>query len=161
MKRHSLALGRLLGLSKENLYDLELFAYLHDIGKIGIHEGILNKPDVLTDSEWDEMKKHPEIGYRIAQSTPDLAQIAEYILAHHEHYDASGYPRGLGKDEIPLASRIVAVVDAYDAMTSDRPYRKAMSKEAALWELNRCSGKQFDPDIVELFISLLTMNQSI
>lgn len=160
LKKYSMALGRLLGLSKENLFDLELFAYLHDIGKIGIHEGILNKPSALTEEEWDEMRKHPEIGYRIAQSTPDLSQIAEYILTHHERYDATGYPRGLEGNEIPIASRIVAIVDAYDAMTSDRPYRKALSKEAAIWEVKRCSGSQFDPQIVDLFLSLLTMNIS-
>lgn len=141
-----------LGLSELRLYEIELLAVLHDIGKIGIRDSILNKPAPLSESEWMEMKKHPEIGFRIAQSSPELAQIAEYILTHHEKWDGSGYPSGLKGEAIPLISRILAVADAYDAMTSDRPYRLAMPVEAALAELERHAGTQFDPAIVEIFV---------
>jgi HD-GYP domain-containing protein (c-di-GMP phosphodiesterase class II) len=98
------------------------------------------------------MKKHPEIGYRIAMSSPDLMSIAEYILCHHERWDGKGYPQGLKGEEIPLLSRILAVADAYDAMTQDRPYRKAMSKEEAAAEIKKNAGSQFDPEIVRVFI---------
>lgn len=149
----SKSLGRKLNLVKEQLTELELLSTLHDIGKIGITDNILNKPGKLNEDEWREMKKHPEMGYRIAMSTPELKQIAEYILSHHEKWDGSGYPYGRRGEEIPLLSRIIAVADAYDAMTSDRPYRKAMSKEAALEELRVNSGTQFDPNIVEIFLN--------
>lgn len=147
-----LQIGRALNLSGKELDDLMLLAMLHDIGKVGIKETILMKPGPLTPAEWEEMKKHPEIGYRIAQNTPELAAIADYILHHHEHWDGKGYPRGLVGEEIPLACRILAVADAYDAMTSDRPYRKGMAREAALAEIRRCAGTQFDPKIVDVFL---------
>lgn len=148
----SVAIGRKMQLSDEQLNELELFSALHDIGKIGISDTILNKPGKLTDDEWIEMKKHSEIGYRIAMSSPDLVPIAEYILYHHEHWDGKGYPQGLKGDEIPLLSRILAVADAYDAMTQDRAYRKAMTKEEAITEIKRNSGTQFDPEIARIFI---------
>jgi len=144
--------GLVLGLSYTELDHIELLATLHDIGKIGIADNILNKPGSLDAAEWVEMKKHPEIGYRIATSVPTLAPIAEYILCHHERWDGKGYPQKLAGNKIPLLSRILAVVDAYDAMTQDRPYRKAMKHEAALDEIMKNAGTQFDPQIVEIFI---------
>lgn len=137
---------------------LELLATLHDIGKVGVSDHILTKPGELNEAEWVEMKRHPEIGYRIAISSPDLIPVAESILCHHERWDGSGYPQGLYGENIPLLSRIIAVVDAYDAMTQDRPYRKAMSHEKAIAEIELNSGKQFDPRIVNIFIEKIAEN---
>lgn len=152
LKELSQKTGSVLGLSSLEQDELALFAVLHDIGKVAIKESILTKPGPLTEEEWQEMKKHPEIGYRIAQATPELNRIAEYILSHHERWDGKGYPRGLKGEEIPLLSRILAVVDAYDAMTTDRLYRKALKKEEAVEELLRQAGIQFDPHIVRIFV---------
>ncbi|HWT27519.1 MAG TPA: HD domain-containing phosphohydrolase, partial [Mobilitalea sp.] len=151
----SKGIGESMNLLEEQLNELELLSTLHDIGKIGISDGILNKPDKLNPSEWEEMKRHPEMGYRIAMSTPELAPIADYILCHHERWDGSGYPQGLKGEDIPLLSRIISIADSYDAMTSDRSYRKAMPKEDALNEIRRNSGSQFDPKIVEIFLGNL------
>jgi diguanylate cyclase len=137
---------------------LELLATLHDIGKVGIRDQILTKPGKLSADEWVEMKRHPEIGYRIAISSPDLIPIAESILCHHEHWDGSGYPQGLHAENIPLLSRIIAVVDAYDAMTQDRPYRKAMPNADAIAEIELNAGKQFDPRIVKVFTELVKIS---
>ncbi len=145
-------IGRILGVSAKELDELSLFAMLHDIGKVGINDAILQKPGALTKDEWLEMRKHPEIGYRIAQNNIDLAPISEYILAHHERWNGTGYPRGLSGEEIPLAARILAVVDAYDAMTSERVYSKARSKEEAAAEILRNAGTQFDPRIARVFV---------
>jgi HD-GYP domain-containing protein (c-di-GMP phosphodiesterase class II) len=125
---------------------------LHDIGKIGVPDSILNKPGKLDTDEWVIMKRHSEIGSRITQSVPEFVRISDYILAHHERWDGNGYPRGLKGEEIPLLSRILCIVDAYDAMTSERAYRKPMTPEAAIQELIENAGKQFDPDLVELII---------
>jgi len=145
-------LGRVLGLDQEELVSLELVATLHDIGKISIDSKLLLKNTPLTDSEWAEIKKHPEVGYRIAQTVPELRKIAEYILCHHERWDGNGYPQGLKGEEIPLLARILAIVDAYDAMTQDRSYRQAMSERDAITELQRHAGSQFDPALVAVFI---------
>ncbi|MDS1029225.1 diguanylate cyclase [Bacillota bacterium LX-D] len=147
--------GSMMKLSGDQLNDLEVFAMLHDIGKIAIKDSILNKPGKLTEEEWLEMRKHPEIGYRIAQTVPELMPIAKYILAHHERWDGKGYPQGLKGKEIPLLARILAIADAYDAMTEDRPYRKAMSSVEAREELVRNAGTQFDPEILQYFLSIL------
>lgn len=154
LKDYCLIIGRKMGLSSRELDELALLAILHDMGKVGIRESILQKPGPLTAEEWEEMKKHPEIGWRIAKAIPELTHIAEYILCHHERWDGHGYPRGLKGEEIPLLSRILAVVDAYDAMTSDRVYRKAMPREKAFAELKRNAGTQFDPRVVEVFLEL-------
>ncbi|MGC7879410.1 PAS domain S-box protein [Desulforudis sp. 1031] len=149
------ALGKAVGVPKNRLKDLRLLAQFHDIGKVGIPDGILFKPGPLTAEETAEIRRHSEIGYRIAQSMPDLVLIADWILKHHEWWNGEGYPLGLKGEEIPLECRILAIADAYDAMTSDRPYRKAMSREEALAELRRMAGTQFDPQLVEKFAELL------
>jgi len=156
----SLQIGRAFGLSDSELDDLALLATLHDIGKIAIPEGIIIKPGDLSPEEWELIWKHPEIGYRIAGSSPELAPIAEAILAHHEWWNGSGYPRGLKGEEIPLISRIIALVDAYDVMTHGRPYKEAVGKEASLQELNRKAGTQFDPVLTELFIKLVSPQEA-
>jgi len=145
-------LGIELGLSEYDLISLELAATLHDIGKIGINKEVLEKSGRLSEAEWKEMRKHPEIGYRIADKIPELTAIADYILCHHERWDGTGYPQGLRGGDIPLISRIVSVVDSYDAMTENRAYRKAISKEAAIAEITRNSGTQFDPRIAITFV---------
>ena len=147
--------GKKLGLLQNEMDDLNLLARLHDIGKITVDERILTKPGKLTDQERAEIRKHSEAGYRIAESSQILSNIAEYILFHHERWDGGGYPRGLKGKRIPLLARILALADAYDAMTNDRPYRKAMEKSAAMDELKKGSGKQFDPALVPLFISVI------
>lgn len=144
--------GRILNLSTDKLDELYLLARLHDIGKIGIDSKILNKPGKLTDEEWEIMKTHCEIGYRIAASTPDLMHIAYGILTHHERYDGTGYPKGLKGEQIPLLSRLLTIVDAFDVMTHDRPYKTRMTVDEAIEELKICSGKQFDPNLVEICI---------
>lgn len=120
-----------------------------------ISNQILSKPGELTEDEWQMIKKHPGAGYRIARTVPELKDISEYILAHHERWDGKGYPKGLEGEEIPLLSRILMVVDAYDAMTQDRPYRKAISKPEAIGELQKNAGTQFDPRVVEVFLEYL------
>jgi len=153
LKHYCGKLGKLLALSNKELDEMSLFAMLHDIGKVGINDAILRKPGALTEQEWLEMKKHPEIGFRIAQNNVDLAPISEYILSHHERWDGSGYPRGLHGEEIPVLARILAVVDAFDAMTNERIYSKPTSAEVAAQEILRCAGSQFDPQIAQMFVS--------
>ncbi len=155
LKKYSLLFGQILNLPDSKLDELILLSTLHDIGKIGIPDNIILKPGKLNKDEWRIMKKHPEIGYRIALSSPDLVHIAKSILYHHERWDGKGYPYGLTGKEIPITSRIISVVDAYDAMTSDRPYRKALPKEEAIKELKRCSGSQFDPNLIGIFMNQL------
>ncbi len=145
-------LGRKLQLDEAQLSELELLCSLHDLGKIGIPERILDKPGPLTEEEWFEMRKHPEIGYRIAQASPELMGVAEGILCHHERWDGKGYPQGLKENNIPLLARILSVADSFDAMTCDRVYHKAISREQALAEIEAGAGSQFDPQIAALFI---------
>ncbi len=135
--------------------ELKTAGWLHDIGKIAISDSILDKPGKLTESEWAEIKKHPEIGYRILNSINEFTELSEHILSHHERYDGKGYPKGLKGDEIPVQSRIIAIADAYDAMTSDRTYRKALSIDEAIQQLKKNSGTQFDPLLVNVFIEIL------
>jgi diguanylate cyclase (GGDEF)-like protein/PAS domain S-box-containing protein len=136
--------------------DLMLFSQFHDIGKVGVPDRILYKPGSLNQEEKFEMQKHCEIGYRIAQASPDLAPIAELILRHHEWWNGQGYPLGLQESEIPIECRMLSIVDAYDAMTCDRPYRKAMSHESAVEELMACRGSQFDPELVRVFLECIS-----
>jgi diguanylate cyclase (GGDEF)-like protein/PAS domain S-box-containing protein len=151
----SKALGSRLELRKDQLDELELLSLLHDIGKIGIPEYILDKPARLSLEEWEIIKTHPEIGYRIAKSTPALEHIAEDILAHHEKYDGTGYPNGLKAQEIPYLGRIINVVDSFDVMTHSRSYKKASDLSYAISELKACSGTQFDPQIVSAFLQMI------
>lgn len=157
----ALMVGRALGLSSPQLDELALLAVLHDIGKVAIPDAILMKPGRLSPEEWVIMRRHPEMGYRIALAAGDLAYVADDILSHHEWWNGTGYPRGLSGEEIPLLSRIVSVVDAYDAMTHDRPYEKAMSCGQALDELRQCAGTQFDPGIVETLIRLIVSRDHV
>lgn len=157
----SVLIGRELGLSQKSMAELALLSKLHDIGKIGISDTILNKPGPLTADEWKIMQKHTEIGYRIASSLEDIAHVASDILTHHERWDGSGYPKGIQGDSIPLAARILAVADAYDAMTQDRVYRKAMSKAAAIEEIRNHAGKQFDPHVVQAFLKIVASHGAI
>jgi diguanylate cyclase (GGDEF)-like protein/PAS domain S-box-containing protein len=154
-------LGEHIGFPTHRLTDLRLLAEFHDIGKVGISDNILFKPGPLTEEETFEMQRHPEIGHRIALSAPDLVPIADWILKHHEWWNGKGYPLGLEGEEIPLECRLLAVADAYDAMTSDRPYRKAMSKNAAIAELQDFAGIQFDPYLVNLFIEIITKEEDL
>jgi diguanylate cyclase (GGDEF)-like protein/PAS domain S-box-containing protein len=149
--RFTAALGIQDVLSK----DLLLFAQFHDIGKVGIPDSILFKPGKLTPEEYAEMKRHCEIGYRIAQSSADLAPIADLILKHHEWWNGKGYPLGLKEEEIPMGCRILAIVDAYEAMTGGRPYREPISREEAIRELKRSAGTQFHPELVDKFVKLM------
>ena len=147
--------ARKTGLPERNLSDLRLFAHFHDIGKVGIPDSILFKSGPLDAEEWKIMKQHCEIGHRIAMSTPDLAPIANWILKHQEWWNGKGYPIGLKREAIPLECRLLSIADAFDAMTNDRPYRKAVTASVALAELRRCSGTQFDPFLVEKFVEMI------
>lgn len=147
----SLRLGCELGLEKDDLRDLELGALLHDIGKIGVPDAILRKPSKLNADEWEKMKLHPVHGRKILRNIGFLRGAARVVAQHHERWDGGGYPYGLRGEEIDLGARIFAVVDAFDAMVSDRVYRRGRSYEAAVEELERCAGTQFDPMIVEAF----------
>ena len=147
------ALGKAVGVSEERLKELETMAYLHDIGKIAIEDSILNKPSALTAQEYEEVKKHPEIGYRILNTSDEFTELSYYILCHHERWDGAGYPKGLTEESIPLFSRIIAIADAFDAMTSERPYRKPLSMESAINEISRFAGTQFDPHLAKIFVT--------
>ncbi len=155
------ALGRRVGLTDAQLADLRLLCLLHDIGKIGIPLEILNKPGKLTDPEWEVLRSHAEKGYQIAMSSDELKSIARMILYHHERWDGKGYPERLAGNSIPVLSRVIAIVDAYDAMVNDRAYRSAMSPEEAQQEIRRCAGTQFDPYLAEEFLLLLEENPAI
>ena len=146
------SMGKALFLPEKELEELKIVGLLHDIGKIAIDESILNKPGQLTGDEWDEIKRHPEIGYRILSTVKDMLEMAQYVLHHHENWDGSGYPKGLKAEKIPVQSRILAVVDAYDAMTSERSFRSALPEAIAIEELQRYAGLQFDPELVRVFI---------
>lgn len=148
-------LGEKVGLSAQQLANLSLLAQVHDLGKVGIPDRILFKRGPLTEKEWEVMRQHPEKGYRIALSSPDLAGIADLILKHHEKWDGTGYPLGLKGEQIPIECRILSIVDAFDAMTSGRPYRRAKTIEEALEEIRRCAGTQFDPGLAEAFIEMM------
>jgi diguanylate cyclase (GGDEF)-like protein/putative nucleotidyltransferase with HDIG domain len=140
-----------LGMDKDDINQIRLAGLMHDIGKIGIDEKILNKPDKLNNEEWKEIQRHSEIGYRILSSVNEFSEIADYVLEHQERWDGNGYPRKLKGEEISLQARIIAVADAYDAMTTQRTYGNTLSEEEAIIEINKCSGIQFDPNIVKVF----------
>jgi PAS domain S-box/diguanylate cyclase (GGDEF) domain/uncharacterized domain HDIG len=146
------SMAEALGLHEVEIEELKTAGLLHDIGKIAIDENILNKPGKLTNDEWEEIMRHPEIGYRILNTVQHMSEIANYVLAHHERWDGTGYPKSLKGEEIPLQSRIIAVADAFDAMTSERSYRNALSEENAILELEKNARAQFDPQLVRIFI---------
>lgn len=155
---YALAIGKKMGFKKSELDDLVLSAQLHDIGKITISEELLLKQGELSEDEYEILKTHSEKGYRIIHACGELINVGKCVLTHHERWDGTGYPLGLKGEEIPLMARIISVVDAYDVMTHDRTYKKAKSKQMAIEELRRCSGSQFDPSIVDLFIDYLGCN---
>jgi response regulator RpfG family c-di-GMP phosphodiesterase len=154
----AVAVARRMGLTEEEVSDVEQVALLHDIGKIGVGDAMLNKPGPLTDPEWELMRMHPVIGEEIVASTKGLAHLAPAIRAEHERWDGKGYPDGLKGEEIPLASRIILVCDTFHAMTSDRPYRKALDATVALEALEKNAGTQFCPRTVGAFVGMFDKN---
>lgn len=148
---YTVSIAQALGVPKDRLGDVGRGALLHDIGKIGVSDNILLKPAKLTPEEWIEMRRHPEIGYGILKNIPYFEGATRIVRYHHERWDGNGYPYGLTGEEIPLEARIFAVADTFDAMTADRVYRKAQPAYAAIEELQRYAGKQFDPRVVECF----------
>jgi putative nucleotidyltransferase with HDIG domain len=142
------ALALALGCCPERARDVFLAGKLHDVGKVAVPDSILRKRGKLTDAEWECVRRHPSIGANVVSHVGSLARLAPIIRSHHERHDGAGYPQGLRGEEIPLEARIVAVVDAFDAMISDRPYRLRMSVEGARQRLRECAGTQFDPDVV-------------
>jgi len=152
--RYSLEIGKVLGLERRNLEVLARGTLLHDIGKIGVPDSILWKPGKLTDEEWVEMRKHVEYGFKMLKSIHFLRDAALIVQHHHERYDGSGYPDRMSGDNIIIGARIFAIADTYDAMTTDRPYRKALTDRDAREEIKRCNGTQFDPKITEAFFQI-------
>jgi hypothetical protein len=153
----SVAVAKRLGLDHIAVEAVQLGALFHDLGKIAIADTVLQKPEQLTDNEWAEIRAHPIIGASLLAQMPELDHIRPLILAHHERFDGRGYPNGLKGDSIPRAAQIIAVADAYEAMTTPRPYRRAVTPDAAVAELRACSGTQFDPVVVEAFIAELNV----
>jgi HD-GYP domain-containing protein (c-di-GMP phosphodiesterase class II) len=151
---YTMDMARCLGIREGSAewLDIERASLLHDVGKIGVPDSILNKPGPLTAEEWQEMRKHPAIGYEMLRDVMFLSAAAEIVYSHHERYDGKGYPKGLKGDEIPVGSRIFAVADAFDAMTSDRPYRRALDWRKAREEIINNNGVQFDPEVVKAFL---------
>jgi putative nucleotidyltransferase with HDIG domain len=149
---YALEIAKVMGLSEEEIDVIRFGGYLHDIGKIGVKDTVLLKPGRLNDEEFEEIKQHSVIGYNILKPIKFFPKERDLIRHHHERYDGRGYPDGLGGEDIPITSRILAVADTYDAMTSTRPYRKALEHQFAVEEIIRCSGKQFDPKVVEAFL---------
>jgi HD-GYP domain-containing protein (c-di-GMP phosphodiesterase class II) len=145
-------LARMLGWREERLDALRLGGSLHDVGKIAVDSTVLCKPGPLTDEELTQIRAHPLAGARLIEGVEDFRSALPYVLYHHERWDGSGYPHGLAGEEIPIEARVLGVADAFDAMTSVRSYRPALSVEQALDELQRCAGSQFDPDLAETFV---------
>lgn len=154
IKEYAVKIGEKMGLIQSQMNSLVLLSYLHDIGKVSVPDSVLMKPTRLTKEEWNYMKKHSESGAKIIRGIPDLGYIAEAVHSHHENWDGTGYPRGLKKEEIPLISRIIRVVDSYDAMSHARIYSVARPRSEVMDEIKRCSGTMYDPDIVEVFMEI-------
>jgi putative nucleotidyltransferase with HDIG domain len=150
----ALRIAEALNAGAERLEAIRMGGPLHDIGKLAVDPAILNKPGALDDAELKEIRTHPIVGVRMIDGVRALRRARDCVLHHHERWDGTGYPHGLGGNAIPLEARILAVADAYDAMTSDRPYRTALTREAAVAEVDRCAGSQFDPLVAEAFLSL-------
>lgn len=155
-------LGQWMGLEQSRVRNLELACLLHDVGKLFVSSETLTKPGLLNDGEWEEMKTHPELGsemlrdYQDLDTTVDFDLIVEIVHSHHERFDGTGYPRRLAAEQLTIESRICTVVDAYDAMTSDRPYGVRLNHEEAVAEIYRCAGTQFDPEVVQAFGTMPT-----
>ncbi|MCM8826996.1 MAG: response regulator [Candidatus Omnitrophica bacterium] len=159
--KYAVRIAQAKGLSLSSIEYIRLACHLHDLGKIGIDGSLLIKPENLNDREWDEIKLHPQKGVEIIKPLSFLKDVMELIIQHHERYDGKGYPRGKFAEEIDLGARIIAVADSFDAMTTDRPYRKALTLEGAIEELKACRGTQFDPEIVDIFIKLLQEDHAL
>ena len=157
---YSLCLGREAGLNSEELYQLEMSALFHDIGKIGVPDSVLLKPARLDESEFQQMKRHPEMSAEILEGFEPLQDVAKNAKHHHERFDGRGYPDGLKGEDIPYFSRIILIGDTFDAMTSTRPYRKGLPYEVAFEELREFAGSQFDPQLVEYFVEAMRKEQS-
>jgi HD-GYP domain-containing protein (c-di-GMP phosphodiesterase class II) len=151
---YALALAEAHGVPKGQLLDVEYGVMLHDIGKIAVPDGILLKPGPLSPDEWKIMRKHPEMGRRLIEHIPFLRGAVPVVYHHHERWDGTGYPDGLRGEDIPLGARIFAVADAFDAMTYDRPYSRAIPVASARAEIERCAGTHFDPSVAATFLSL-------
>lgn len=147
-------IARAMGLTEREVDEMSLVGRMHDIGKIAVNAKLFSKPDVLTDEEWVDMKRHPEVGFRILCASTEMAFIAKAVLAHHERFDGTGYPNGLKGSSIPMMARILAVADAYEAMTNERPYRRTKTSQQALDEISSLSGTQFDPEVADVFLKL-------
>jgi putative nucleotidyltransferase with HDIG domain len=158
--KYTVVLAKQLGLSDAEIENVKYAGLLHDIGKIGISEFILNKPSRLTPYEFDEIRKHPEVGAKIIADVPFLRPLVPFVLHHHEYFDGNGYPDGIGGEEIPFGARILSVADVFEAMTSNRPYRKALSPELAVQTLIAGKGKQFDPHMVDAFMDVLKLRNT-
>lgn len=168
LKRHSKRvsslchrMGQVLGLSEEEVLELEKAALLHDIGKASIDPNIINKPGQLSEEEWVEVKRHPGSGSNILCEFKNMEKTAELILSHHERWDGMGYPSGLKGENIPLLTRIISIADSYDAMISSRSYRKPLSKSKAIEELRKNAGTQFDPILVHIFIDKVLLRRLV
>ena len=155
VSKFCIQIGKAMKLREDEIKDIEILGKIHDIGKISIDESILNKPGCLSEDEYDIVRRHSEIGYNIICSLPELSYLANNVLAHHEKWDGTGYPNGLKERNIPLMARILSVADAFEAMTSDKPYRKAFTIDEAANELKNCSGTQFDPQVVNSFLKII------
>ena len=155
MRNRAVELGKSLDLDGDKIQELSMLATLHDIGKIALSDIIIFKPGELNPEEWKEIRRHPEIGCQIAQTSSEFKDIAKGILYHHERWDGKGYPKGIKEGNIRLTSRIISIVDAYDAMTNDRPYRKSLSIKKAKQEISKGAGTQFDPHIARVFLKTL------
>jgi HD-GYP domain-containing protein (c-di-GMP phosphodiesterase class II) len=156
VRRMAIRLAEMAGFSKQEITDLVLAADLRDMGQVGIPDRVLQKEGPLSGEEWEDIKSHPLIGSKIAKSWPELAPVADVILHHHERWDGHGYPDRLCGESIPIASRIIAVVDAFDAMTSQRPYRDPLKPEEALREIQRQAGSQFDPQMARMLADIVS-----
>ncbi|MDD4003359.1 MAG: diguanylate cyclase, partial [Clostridia bacterium] len=161
VSRICVEIGKAINLPESEINKLKVIGLLHDIGKIGVSENILNKMGRLTESEFEQIKKHSEIGYRILSSSSQTSEIAQDVLDHHERFDGGGYPRGKMGSKLSLMTKILTIADSYDAMTSERPYKNPLSKSEAIDELIRHSAKQFDPNLVDVFINSILKNAEI
>ncbi len=155
VRKRAIKIAKKLHLASEQLTTLNYAGYLHDIGKIGISDFILNKKDPLTKDEFKKIRQHPIIGHHMLKGVKHLCEVCKIIRSEHEKFDGTGYPDGLKKYDIPIGARIIAIADAFDAMTTNRPYRLALSKKEAIDRIEQASGSQFDPKLVRAFLSII------